>query len=393
MLLFTVAKSSIQTHGTSNRLKASSERAQWLGMLVAMALSELTDKSGSKLVFDDESLQTSEAQWYQSLLQCEDKLGDVKDLEVKAPPLVAEVVLRGSRKPASRPKQSRPKTTSGGLVTEIVQAPSISRIIELEDDEGEDEDLTPYAKPDSDPEDEDEDPTLVNRDKPKAPVYIRDLLTGLRESQNYDKHRIALETASALIRRKATFGKEVSDHAAELLAVFMNLNDTFEMDDFLELRQEAMISLVVAQPKIVAPLIAGSSLEGNYSIQQRAAMLTALAMGARELAGHKDEDRTTTPQFPSKELPEHLKQVYDEHHPSRLNFASRKLEQSMVQPMALTAADQLTGPNTLKVRTFSSRMEVQKKKSKIVPNALAKNVAEWFFMPLIGGWWAQRQSM
>jgi telomere length regulation protein len=320
----------------------------------------------------------------------------VKILETMLLPQTAEVAFRSKVRAAKKPMKPLSKPARNGVATVVPSGTSTSRIIELVDDDvvdEDDDDILPYAKPDSDPEDEDEDPTLVERNKPKAPVYIRDLLAGLREAENYDRHHVALETSTTLIRRKANFGSEVSDHAAELVAVFMNLNDTFEMEDFLELRQEAMISLVVSQPQIVAPLIAKSCLEGEYSIQQRAAMLTALAMGARELAGFKDEERVATPKFPSKELPEHLKRVYDPQHQLRLDVVTQKLEQAMVQPMALTAADHMSGPNALKVRTFSSRMKVQKKNSKIIPNTLAKNVAEWFFMPLIGGWWAQGQSM
>ena len=392
MMLFAFAKSSIQTHSMSNRLKASSQRAQWLGMLVGMGLSALADKTGSKLVFDDESMQTSEAQWYLGLVNVQDKIGSPEKFRVKPSQQIEQLPIRKAgqvgvqglnAKKAAIPRPSKPSPGQ-----------QISRIIEIESDEDDDDDIIPYAKPDSDPEDSDEDPTLVNRDKPKTPVYIRDLLAGLREAEKYDRHRLALETAPALIRRKATFGKEVSDHAEELLAVLMNMNDTFEMEGFLGMRQDALIALVIAQPGIIAPAIAVSVFQGSFSVQQRAAMLTALALGAREIAGHKEEDRDTTPKFPSKELPKHLQQIYGEQKQSRLESASSKLEEAMVQPLALSAADQLTGPNALKVRTFSSRMEVEKKhKTKITRNALAKDVAEWFLLPLINGWWTQKQSL
>jgi telomere length regulation protein len=388
MMLFTIAKSSIQTHGISNRLKASSQRAQWLGMIVGMTLSELVDKATSRLVFEDEAMQTPEAKWYQALVHMNDKIGNIDHLESPKKSSTAIVAIERPRRLQS-PRKHQGMNTS---VKSGVSIPQASRIVELLDDE-DDEDIVPYAKPDSDPEDEEEDPTLVERDKPKPPVYIRDLLIGLRETENYERHRLALETSQALIRRKATFGKEVSDHAEELASILNNLNDQFEMDDFLELRQEALTSLLVAQPKIVAPLLARSCFEGNFSVQQRAAMLTALALGVRELAGYRDEDRAKPPSFPSKELPRHLQQIYSEKSRLRLTKASDQLEQGMVEPLALNAADQLSGPNALKVRTFSSRMEVQKKTSKVIKNPFAKDIAEWFFFPLIGGWWAQLQSL
>jgi telomere length regulation protein len=63
-----------------------------------------------------------------------------------------------------------------------------------------------------------------------------------------------------------------------------------------------------------------------------------------------------------------------------------------MEPMALKAADELTGPNALKVRTFSSRIAVQKSKKKPMPNALAKVVADSFFFPLTGRWWIKHSS-
>jgi telomere length regulation protein len=359
-----------------------------------MALSDLTDKPASRLNFDDASIRTSEAEWYMKLIHIHDSIGVYQDVELRSVPHKKTVVMKNLQKASTTP------LTSKHLKSRNIVVPTsrkiISRIVEIEgsDDDEDQDDIVPYAKPDSDLEDEEDDPTLVERNKPKAPVYIRDLMIGLRESENYDRHRLALETASNLVRRKATFGKEVQDHAEELLAILLNLNDNFEMDDFLELRQEALISLLVAQPQIIAPAIAHSCLSGDFSLQQRAAMLTALALGARELSGHKDEDRPEAPKFPSKELPKHLQQVYGEGSPSKLEAASQQLEQSMVQPLALNAADQLSGPNVLKVQSFSSRMETQKKKTtRLSPSTLAKNVAEWFFLPLINGWWLQKQSL
>ena len=80
------------------------------------------------------------------------------------------------------------------------------RVVEvMSDSEDEDADLMVYEKPDSDPEDDTDDPTAINRNKPTAPVYIRDLIAGLRDQENYDRHELALATAASLIRRKANF--------------------------------------------------------------------------------------------------------------------------------------------------------------------------------------------
>ena len=166
-----------------------------------------------------------------------------------------------------------------------------------------------------------------------------------------------------------------------------------------------MIAVLVAKPLEMGQWFSGTYFNGDYSIQQRATVLTTLGLGARELAGYGKEDMALTksnPQltskdtasFPSKQLPPKLHALYTSEKPAlpdipsakAVHTASRTLEQAILQPMALQAADALSGPNALKVRTFSSRMEVEKRRTKPIPNALAKVVAEGFFFPLTGRW-------
>lgn len=393
MSLFIMARSSAHLNGMSNRLNSSSPRARFLGMVVGMAISNLVDKPGSKMDFDIDDLKTPEAKWYQNLVKVDDKIGCFKD--IKGAFGVKEVDSATTARPRPTKKPTQPKPTPKPLIQEEVQGP---RIMEILDDSEEDDDLVPYAKPDSDPEDEDEDPTMINRDKPKAPVYIRDLMAGLNDSENYDKHSLALKSAATLIRRKTSFGKEVSDHALELASILVGLGDTFDMEDFLELRLQALIAVLVSSPAQMAPWFARQVFDGDYSLSQRTTVLSVLGLGARELAGYKDEDEDLNPKiaatsFPSKQLPERLHKMYttERNAPPVARIAS-KLERSMIQPMALDAADKMSGPNVLKVRTFSSRMEVEKKRKKVIPNTLAKIVAEGFFFPLTGRWWQNLQA-
>jgi telomere length regulation protein len=392
MFLFTLAKSSTQMHGVSNRLNSTSPRARWLGMLVSMAMSNLTDKEGNRLVFTDETLETPEAQWYRRLPKVHDKVGTIDNIRDRVKTQYSGSTDSSARKSNLSVRPKIPKVKKGPNQSPSTSTISGPRIVELDDDDDEDDDLVPYGKPDSDPEDEDEDPTLVQRNKPKAPVYIRDLIAGLRDTESYDRHRLALTTATSLIRRKANFGKEVSDHAEELASIIAGLHDHFEMEDFLTLRQSALIAILIAQPTTVAQYLARSCFEGDYSLQQRTSMFTALGLGARELAGFKDEEESEAPAFPTKRLPEHLDKMYRANRIPSVVKVTERLEQSMVQPMALQAADQLSGPNALKVRTFSSRMAVEKARKKPIPNELAKIVAQNFFFPLTGRWWTQIQS-
>lgn len=61
--------------------------------------------------------------------------------------------------------------------------------------------------------------------------------------------------------------------------------------------------------------------------------------------------------------------------------------------MAAEAADKVTGPNILKVRTFSSRIEVEKRRVKPAENRLGRVVAEAFFFPLTGRWWGALKDL
>ena len=178
----------------------------------------------------------------------------------------------------------------------------------------------------------------------------------------------------------------------------MGLNDKYNLEKFQEMRLQAMIAVLVAQPLEMGQWFSRTYFNGEYSMGQRAAILTTLGLGARELAGYREEDAALTgtnalPEklFPSKQLPEKLHKIYAIDAAPVDNLAHR-LERTILQPMANEAADKITGPNILKVRTFSSRMEVEKKRKRPITNQLAKAVADGFFFPLTGLWRIQAKT-
>lgn len=237
--------------------------------------------------------------------------------------------------------------------------------------------------------------------------YIRDLVAGLRDTENHDRHKLALASASSLIRRKTGFGTEVSDHLEELATLLVGLSDKYEMDHFQEMRLQALIAILIAKPLEMGKWFSRTYFNGDYSISQRAMILTVIGLGARELAGFAKEDAALTgapltvdgeqkqqqqQSFPSKRLPDKFHQIYTPIESSSYSSSSpmttlsQTLEKSLLQPLALQTADRLSGPDVLKVRTFSSRMAVEAKRTKPIPNALAKVLAEGFFLPLTGLW-------
>ena len=227
--------------------------------------------------------------------------------------------------------------------------------------------------------------------------YIRDLITGLNDSENYDRHMLALESAAELIRNKASFGKEVTDHIYQLSSTLVGLQDHFERDGFGELRLKAMIAVLIASPELMGPWFSREYFSGDYSLSQRAAILSAIGLGARKLAGFTTDSSNGESTKPTKHnnlfrsLPEKLHSIYI-YNSSPIEAVAKDLERAIVQPVALKAADKLSGPDALKIRTFSSRIEVEKRRKKPIANQLAKIVDESFFFPLIGLWTARVQS-
>jgi len=381
MRLATMMRSGAHLGMVSNRLSASSPRARFLGMVVGEALSSLVDNSEKRMDFKMEEMRTSEAKWYKSLVGVSDTVGTLDMLRSSALSKVSKNTQ--PFKPQQAPK-AKPTVTQSSSIVSIEEVEDGSEQ-ESDDDDG----LTAYAKPDSDDEDSDEDPTLITRNKPTAPVYIRDLITYLRDSENYDKHKLGLQTAATLIRRKANFGTEVSAHAEELASLLVGMQDMYELENFLELRSQGMIAILIAQPLKMGQWFSKTFFDGDYSISQRASILITLGLGARELGGLATENPIpkSNTSFPSKSLPEKMHQLYASHSAPQLTAIdnlSTTLINTMISPMAASLADKLTGPSVLKVRTFSSRMAVEQKRKKPTTNALAKVVADGFFFPLTG---------
>jgi telomere length regulation protein len=104
-------------------------------------------------------------------------------------------------------------------------------------------------------------------------------------TDDYNKLHIGLKAVPNLIRQKATFGTELSDQAQNLARILVGLQDTYEMEQFQEMRQSALIALVASAPEIVAAYLIDVYFTGDISMQQRLILLSAMGIGARELAG------------------------------------------------------------------------------------------------------------
>lgn len=160
-----IGRTSVFLNAVSNRLAASSNRARFLGMIVGTGISQLIEEPGKSMKFDLEEMQSEEALWYLSLTTIQDNVGPVESIKAlqKAPSRTQQSIKGTQSGQNQKPKaHAKPRQTS-----KIV---AIEEIDDSEEETDEDDDLLPYEKPDDDAEDEEDDPTLIQRNKPSAPV-------------------------------------------------------------------------------------------------------------------------------------------------------------------------------------------------------------------------------
>lgn len=390
-------RSGLYLSAISNRIASTQARPRFLGMVVGECLSSLVDKSGKALDFHmDDKEEIEEAKALKSLAAIDDKVGSVE-------PLLATISITATTKSLSRlsikknkPQKSMPKPKPKPAQSKAI----IQEVVSSEDeDEDDDDDLVPYQK-NSDPDDSDEDPELVQRNKIKPPVYVRDLIAFLRDSESYDKQKLALETAPVLIRRKANYGTEVSSHADELAGLLVGIQDKFEMEGFSDQRLQGIVALIVSQPTKMAPWFARTFFEGDFSLSQRSSILVALGVSARELGGFGTSKHESNAAFPSKKLPEKIEQLYissldEKERPAAsrlkaipataLDSITKSLTSAFLDPIAADAADAATGPDALKLETFTARYKsktAKRPRVRAIPNTTAAVLSGSFFSPL-----------
>lgn len=224
-----------------------------------------------------------------------------------------------------------------------------------------------------------------------------------------DRYHLGITNAPTLIRRKTGFGTELTENIDGLALVLLSLQNNYSLPNFDQYRLQAMIALLAGHPVRMGRFFTATFFDGDLSQTHRSAILTAMGLGARELAGYGEEDSKVMglrlspnkADLPSKKLPAHLEQFYGaQGDNSIVSTLTEELSRTSLQPLALDAADAASGPNALKVRTFSSRMEVERqrqqretqRKKKSTSQNLHKDLTEGFFNPLVGRFAVVMQS-
>lgn len=382
----------------SKRLEASQTRARLLGMIVGEALSSMVLGDDKKLNFNMEETTSEEALWLKGLIEVSDDIGSVEVLSSRTNETHPGAEGRPQLPQKPKPTAAKPPPTN--------KAKAIIEVVDSDEEmEG---DIIPLKKPDDDDEESDEDQETVRRDRPKAPVYIRNLIAYLRDTENYDRQKLAMTTAPVLIRRKANFGTEVQEHAEELATLLVGIQDKYDIENFYELKVQGMIAIVVARPQKMGPWFAKTFFDGDFSVAQRSSVLTVLGLSARELAGLSASEYAQATSFPSQTLPDRMKKLYVEDDASNsgltssstlkalssnaLDTISESLTSDFMAPIAANAADAAIGPDALKLSTFTARLEQQKSSAvsaskakprpRAIPNTTAQVIATSFFFPL-----------
>ncbi|KAG0053937.1 telomere binding protein [Gryganskiella cystojenkinii] len=246
-------------------------------------------------------------------------------------------------------------------------------------DNDSDDDLQPYDM-DDDESDDDQGTDTVKRPKATPPLYLRDLLAYLRASEDRQKVEIALEIGAELIRRKAG-SLEIEEFAELLATAFVRLQDTFELENFYKLREAALIALVASAPKITAGVLALEFYKRENSLGQRLNVLSALALGARELSGF---DRTLPNSTAASSA-----NVTSRGTTGSKTGAKTPPEGSVVKQSPLTFNSITSSISLAKTRRFSQKSDIEARRPLPKANPFA-NLAPLFLGALLGRWGGNR---
>lgn len=174
------------------------------------------------------------------------------------------------------------------------------------------------------------------------------------------------------------------------------MQDKYNLPRFDEFRLQTEVAIIVSMPLTMGRWFVHALFNADLNQEQRSTILVALGLSARELAGFGVEDAEslelpaiTEDMFPSKRLPENMEALYSDGDKA-ISEISKRMAKVSLQPLAVEAADSLSGPNALKVRTFSSRMEVERKRKqqqeqrrkRMSSQDIHKILPDGFFFPL-----------
>ncbi|AGO10080.1 AaceriAAR090Wp [[Ashbya] aceris (nom. inval.)] len=196
-------------------------------------------------------------------------------------------------------------------------------------------------------------------------VFLKDLLVELEAPDLSARSPLRLlKLTIKLVRQKRAFVNEVAFYASAMLSAVATFSNSQSEQDFEEYRINALVSLLVAVPEKVTDLL-HLLFQADLSLQQRLAILSALALAARELRGLEDDYV--------------LKPVFD--------FPTRRLPRDETPTRALESHDSgASAEGTIAPhRTVWRSRKLDSTAAPQRPNAFRKHAAAFFF-PLAHAW-------
>ncbi|KAG1173268.1 hypothetical protein G6F70_005924 [Rhizopus microsporus] len=250
---------------------------------------------------------------------------------------------------------------------QVVPAASFEEEQEDTDEEEKEMELDPDAAyhPQDDSDDEfqayamedESDDEGVRRDQEskemsKKPAFVQDLVRYLRRTEDPVSLRNGLNEAEAIIRKSIGVGTTLKECGQELAKYLVYFPETYEIEDFRQLQQDALQALIVGAPDVVTGYIIDLMYDRNTNMGQVQTILASIALAVRELAGWVPVDKT-------------------------------KGTEKQIDALA----DQLG------VSLFvSKRIELERNRPKAQKNRLAGLAGPVFFFPLLVGWWEGSQG-
>ncbi|XP_070847570.1 telomere length regulation protein TEL2 homolog [Chaetodon trifascialis] len=238
--------------GMQSHLDSSVVRIRHMGMVVGEYLSSRIDISGTKLKFEyDQDEETRELLSLMTPITGDEPEAEPAD-RVDVPQDTNET------SPQNEPSQNKSEP-------------------QPDSDLDSDDELTPY--------DMSGDQQISEASPPR---YIRDCLETLISSEDPVRVELSLRVAEGLVRKNVFAAREIS---VQLTKVLLHMEDKYNINGFLSLRQATMVALTVTDCIPVTQYLTTEFYSLNYSLRQRLDILEVLALAAQELSKPITEKR------------------------------------------------------------------------------------------------------
>lgn len=140
-----------------------------------------------------------------------------------------------------------------------------------------DDELEPYNL------DEDEEPSVNGV---RSPIYLRDCMAGLISSKDPNRMEACLKVVKSLVLKEPG---DLSDVAVELVKILLHMTNEYTIQNYDQLKRDAMIEVAVKCPAEIAPYLSEQFYTENYSLVQRMDMLEIISNTAIRLSSPVEE--------------------------------------------------------------------------------------------------------